>query len=96
MGQANLSVPLIKQKLFASMNLQYVSSRRTLEGNYTGAYVVPNFTLFSRNVLKGWEFSASLYNAFDQAYGDPGAEEHRQDIIFQDGRSFRIKLGYRF
>ena len=95
-GQANLSVPLIKQKLFASMNLQYVSSRRTLEGNYTGAYVVPNFTLFSRNVLKGWEFSASLYNAFDQVYGDPGAEEHRQDIIFQDGRSFRIKLGYRF
>ena len=33
--------------------------------------VVPNFTLFSRNVLRGWEVSASLYNAFNQKYADP-------------------------
>jgi outer membrane receptor for ferrienterochelin and colicins len=94
--QASLSVPLIKQKLFASMDLQYVSTRATLTGAYTGAYVVPNFTLFSRSVLKGWEFSASLYNAFAEKYADPAGEGLAEDSIIQDGRQFRFKVGYRF
>ena len=94
--QASLSVPLFKQKVFASMDLQYVSQRATLTGEYTAAHVVPNFTLFSRNILKGWELSASLYNAFNQKYADPGGDGLAEDVLFQDGRSFRIKVGYRF
>jgi iron complex outermembrane receptor protein len=94
--QASLSVPLFKQKVFASMDLQYVSQRATLTGEYTAAHVVPNFTLFSRNILKGWELSASLYNAFNQKYADPGGNGLAEDVLFQDGRSFRIKVGYRF
>lgn len=34
--------------------------------------------------------------SLDYTYGDPGAEEHRQDTIQQDGRTFRLKLTYRF
>ena len=87
--QASLSVPLIKQKVFASMDLQYVSKRATLAGQYSGAYVVPNFTLFTRNVSKRWEVSASLYNAFNQKYADPAGNGLVENIIAQDGRSFR-------
>jgi len=94
--QATLSVPLFKQELFASMDLQYVSRRATLTGQYTGSYVLPNFTLFSRKILKGWELSASLYNAFNQKYADPGGNGLVEDSIVQDGRNFRIKVGYRF
>jgi outer membrane receptor for ferrienterochelin and colicins len=94
--QASLSVPLFKQELFASMDLQYVSKRATLTGQYTGSYVVPNFTIFSRKILKGWELSASLYNAFNQKYADPGGAGLVEDAIVQDGRNFRIKVGYRF
>lgn len=96
LGRFNLSVPLVKKKLFASMDVRYVGQRKTLAGNYAGAHVVPNFTLFSRNLMRRWEISASLYNLFNKRYGDPGAEEHCQDIIEQDGRSFRVKIGYRF
>ncbi len=94
--QASLSVPLFQQKVFASMDLQYVSKRATLTGQYTGSYVVPNFTLFSRKILKGWELSASIYNAFNQRYSDPGGNGLVEDTIVQDGRNFRIKVGYRF
>ena len=94
--QASLSVPLIKQKVFASMDLQYVSRRATLTGKYSAAYVVPNVTLFSRNVLKGWEFSASLYNVFNHKYADPAGIGLAENVLFQDGRNFRIKAGYRF
>ena len=96
LGRFNLSVPLVKEKLFASMDVRYVGQRETLAGNNAGAYVVPDFTLFSRNLVKGLQISASLYNLFNQRYGDPGAADHRQDIIEQDGRSFRVKIGYRF
>jgi outer membrane receptor for ferrienterochelin and colicins len=94
--QASLSVPLIKEKVFASMDLQYVSQRATLTGKYSPGYVVPNVTLFSRNFVKGWEFSASLYNAFNHKYADPAGNGLAENILFQDGRNFRIKAGYRF
>ena len=94
--QASLIVPLVHQKIFASVDLQFVSSRATLAGPNTGAYIVPNFTLFTKNVLKQWEVSASLYNAFNQKYADPAGAGLVENVIVQDGRTFRIKLGYKF
>lgn len=40
--------------------------------------------------------SASLYNLLDQKYGYPGSTGHTQNVIPQDGRTFRVKLGYTF
>ena len=96
LGQASLSVPLIKQRLFASVDNQYLDKRVTLTGQETGAYDITNFTLFSRSVSKGWEASASLYNLFNQIYSDPAGAGLAQDVIRQDGRNFRVKIGYRF
>lgn len=96
LGVAHVSVPLFKGKVFASANANFVSRRRTLEGNYAKAYLVPNFTLLSQHALRGWDFSISLYNPFDTLYADPGGEEHREDLIYQDGRNFRVKFTYRF
>jgi outer membrane receptor protein involved in Fe transport len=93
--QARLSVPLIQRKIFASMDLQFVSTRDTLAGQYTGAYVVPNFTLFTQDVLKRWEVSVSLYNAFNRIYADPVGNGLAENVVFQDGRTFRIKVGYK-
>jgi outer membrane receptor for ferrienterochelin and colicins len=94
--QASISVPIIKQKLFASMDLQYLSKRETLTGQYSGAYAVPNFTLFSRDSLKGWNFSASIYNSFNEKYTDPGGDGLAEDVIVQDGRTVRVKVEHVF
>jgi outer membrane receptor for ferrienterochelin and colicins len=94
--QASLSIPIVKKKVFASTDLQFVSKRVTLTGGYTGAYIVPNFTLFTRNVLEGWEISASLYNGINQRYADPAGNGLPENTIVQDGRTFRIKVGYKF
>ena len=94
--QANFSAPLVKQKLYASVDLQGLSRRETLTGQYAGAYAVTNFTLFTRNVFKGWQISASLYNAFNRKYADPGGNGLVEDTIVQDGRTFRVKAGYQF
>lgn len=94
--KGNLIVPLWQDKVFGSLEARYTSSRLTLQGNSASPFYVINAALFSQKILKGWELSAHLNNLLNQKYGYPGAGEHRQDIIDQDGRTFWVKLKYRF
>ncbi len=101
----NVSVPLVKEKLFASLEYQYTSRRHTefisgagvaVPGEHAAGFGVMNFTLFSQNLVKNLELSASVYNLLDQAYSDPATRFHAQDQLPRDGRTFRLKLTYRF
>lgn len=96
MIKLNLTAPIIKDKIFAGLEERYASSRKTLAGSATEAVWITNLTLFAPRIWKNLDFSASVYNLFDYAYGDPASEDFRQDQIPQDGRSFRIKLTYKF
>ncbi len=95
LAQANLSVPLLQKKLFASADAQYVSERRTIAQTELGGFFVMNLTVFSRKMTEKFDFSGGLYNLFDKRYADPASIEHVEASIPQDGRSFRIKLTYR-
>jgi iron complex outermembrane receptor protein len=101
----NLTAPLLKDKIFAGIEFLYTSKRTTTHltpagtqesGGDADGFGIVNFTLFSRELLKGLEFSASVYNLLDREYDDPSTPFHRQDVIEQDGRTFRLKLTYRF
>lgn len=96
MGKLNISFPVVSKKLFGGLELRYVGERKTLQGNISDAFLIANATLSSDRLFKGIEMSLSVYNLFDKRYGDPGSEENEQDIIEQDGRTFRIKFLYRF
>ena len=96
LAKFSVGVPLIKEKLFAGMEAQYMSTRRTLADKDADAFWLTNLTLSSTKLVKGLEVSASVYNLFDKRYGDPGSGEHLQDVIEQDGRSVRIQLTYGF
>ena len=101
----NLSVPLVEEKLIASLEYQHTSSRHTSFSNTSGATVpgldtegfgVVNVTLFSHDLLKNLDISASVYNLLDKSYADPSTRYHQQDQLPRDGRTFRVKLTYRF
>ena len=97
LGKLNVSVPFWKEKIFGGVEFQYTSGRTTLKGTEASGFGVVNLTLFSQNLVKGLELSASIYNLFDRDYGDPVTSTfHPQDIIERDGRTFRVKLTYRF
>ena len=89
-------VPLAGEKLSAGLEFFYASERLTLARQSTGNLWLCNATLFSRELRPGLELSASVQNVFDRRYGFPGGNEHAQDIIEQDGRTFRLKVSYRF
>jgi outer membrane receptor for ferrienterochelin and colicins len=92
MAKLNLSAPLLERDIFAGLELQYVSSRRTVQDTTLGGFVLANLTVFRRSLHNGLELSGSVYNLFDKKYADTGSEEHLQAGIVQDGRTFRVKL----
>lgn len=107
LGKLSLSQALWREKIFASLEFQAMSSRKTVAGNESSAFCIANFTLFSRELVKGLELSASIYNLFDQRYDDPVSGDFNYtgpisgnpialDTVRQDGRQFRVKLTYRF
>src|SRR5208282_1344574 len=96
LAKLDLTCPLYRKNIFATLEYLYTSDRLTLEGQTDGGFGTANFTLLSRQLVKGLEISASVYNLFDTRYSDPGGPEHRQDVIQQDGRTYWIKAIWRF
>ena len=96
LAKLNISIPLIQNRLFLGIEEQYTGQLETLSGSSTGDYFITNMTLYDRKLFENMDISASVYNLFDKKYGFPGCAEHAQDVIEQDGISFRAKLIYRF
>ena len=94
--KANLIAPVLDERVFAGMEVQYSSKRDAVRGATLEGYTVANLTLTAPNVWKQLDLSGSIYNVFDEQYDDPGSEEHVQDGIEQDGRLYRVKLSYQF
>ena len=88
--------PLWRDKLSLGVEGIYTSNRVTLQQRATGDMWLMNATLLSRELRPGMEISASIYNVFDRKFRFPGGPEHLQDTIEQDGRTFRVKVSYRF
>jgi iron complex outermembrane receptor protein len=94
LATVNVAMPVIGRQVFAGLDLHYVGRVETLNGTFTDSFVVPNLTLTSRDFHNRLSLSASLYNVLNSMYGYPGGGEHRQNIIYQDGRTFRVGLKY--
>ncbi|MFL6547932.1 MAG: TonB-dependent receptor plug domain-containing protein [Povalibacter sp.] len=96
LGKLNVSYPFLSDKLVGSLELQYHSRALTLDGGVAGDFLLTNLTLLSRAFNKHLEVSGSIYNVFGTHYGYPGAEDHLQSVIEQDGRTAQIKFTYGF
>ena len=96
MFKLNLIAPLLAERLFAGLEYQYLSSRRTLTAADADAFSLVNLTLNAPDLWGGLSLSGSIYNLFDAHYGDVASEEHQQAEIPQDGRIFRVKAYFRF
>lgn len=96
LAKLDLTCPLYRQKVFANLACNYTGDRLSLAGQTAAGFATVDFTLFSRNLIKGLEVSASVYNLFNNKYSDVGGPEHVQDLLQQDGRTYRVKVTWRF
>ena len=95
LAKLNLRAPLFGGKLIPALTFLYTSRRKTLGEEYASGFLLPSFTLSSGKFLKNFDASVSVYNFTNRMYGDPGAEEHLQPVILQNGRTVRAKLTFR-
>jgi len=95
-AKLNLTAPLWHEKVFANLEVLGLGDRNTIGGNELGGYWVANCTLFSREIVKGLDISAGIYNLFDKKYADPVGSDFALDSVPHAGRQFRVKLTYRF
>jgi len=96
LAKLHIIAPVIAETLFAGLEVLYDSKARTLAGDYADDYTLTNLTLTYVNRARALELAASIYNLFETGYAFPGFGEHLKDTIEQDGRTFRVKLTYRF
>jgi len=96
LAKLNLAIPMYKDRLTGGLELQYQSAVSTLAGASAHGFLIGNFTITARRLPAGLELSASVYNLLNTSYGYPGAEDHVQDVLAQEGRTFWLKLSRRF
>ncbi|MCC7373357.1 MAG: TonB-dependent receptor [Verrucomicrobiales bacterium] len=107
LGKLSVACPIWTKKLMGALEVQAMSDRESNAGATIDPFAVVNFTLFSRELAKGLEISASIYNLFDHHFQHPVSADYTYtgpmsgnsialDVVEQDGRSFRVKLTYHF
>jgi outer membrane receptor for ferrienterochelin and colicins len=96
LGKFNASSPVFHGKVFANLDLQYNSSSRTLSQTRSHSFVLTNITFTTRDWWRQVELTAGVYNAFNADHPFPGAEEHVQPILHQDGRTYAGKIVKKF
>ena len=92
LGKVDLVQPMMRRKLFASLNAQYRSGMTTFAGESVSSFPVVNFDLFGQQIGKHLDLSVSLNNLLDKTYYDPPSTAVPEGSIQQDGRTFRVKM----
>ncbi len=90
--------PIFSKRHTLALDLQYLSSRKTLLGGDTGESSVTAINFRSRDVfgVKRLDFTAAANNLFDERAFIPGGNEHRQNLIPSPTRTFLFGLEFRF
>lgn len=94
--QARGSFPLYRDKVFLGMVCRYMTDRLTRDGMVVAPVIVTDVALYLDRIWKTLGFSLGVFNLFDEDYSDPVSADHRPQSIVQNGRSFWLKVGYRF
>jgi iron complex outermembrane receptor protein len=94
--KAHLRVPLHRNRVFLGAEFQRIGSSLAVQGGRVDPSWFANVTLFSRDILGRGELAASVYNVFDRAILNTGFEEHRQRVLQQNGRTFRVRYTFRY
>lgn len=94
MVKANFMAPIIGETLFGGLEMRYESARRTIADDRTGDFYYATAKLISKNLVESLTLDLTVYNLFDEDYNYPASEEHAQDMIEQDGRTFWLNVSY--
>jgi len=79
---------------FISVEALHLSSRTTLAGHSLPSRILASVTM-SQPMGRSFELVGTVRNLFNVPFSDPASDQHLQDSIPQNARTFRIGLHWR-
>ncbi len=95
LAKLNATIPFSK-RAFLGAELLYTGAQQNYQRIPIHSSFLSNLTLSTRPLWGGWQFSASCYNCFNQAWATPTGPDLTPPAVRQDGRGYRFKISYRF
>ena len=94
MAKLRVSVPGPSKRFLASIEVLALSSRRTLAGATLKPAATAGVTIIAP-MGKAFELFGGVQNLFNVVYADPVSDQHRQDVITQNGTTLRVGLRWK-
>jgi Outer membrane receptor for ferrienterochelin and colicins len=94
LGKLNVTAPASSKGLLG-VEVLYTGPQPNYLGQRIPSSLLTNLTLSSRFKRSGWSLSASCYDLFNRQWETPTGPEILPAATVQDGRTFRITLGYK-
>lgn len=94
LGKLNTTVPASRYGLLG-VELLYTGPQPNYFGQRISSSFLTDLTLSTRFRRSGWSISASSYNLFNRHWATPTGPEVLPAATVQDGRTWRITIGYR-
>jgi outer membrane receptor for ferrienterochelin and colicins len=91
MLKGRVSAPLFGTGSSVALEMLGIGSRQTVAGNRLAATGTANLTI-TKSLGRSLEVMGTVRNLFDADYAIPASDEHLQDTIPQNGRTFRVGL----
>ncbi len=95
MLKGRISAPLFGNGSSVALEVLGVGSRRTVSGSEAAASTTANVTVI-KPLGRSFELLGSVRNLFDVEYADPASDQHAQDTIPRNGRTFHVGIGWKF
>jgi outer membrane receptor protein involved in Fe transport len=91
-----LTLPGPWQGARLGINLRRVGERLTLAGASLAPYLDVNTSLTYARPGAPWSLGFGIYNLTNQRHADPVGPDFLQDAVQQQGRNWRLQLGWAF
>jgi outer membrane receptor for ferrienterochelin and colicins len=86
------AAPLAHNKLWAAAAMQYLSPRRTVDGEIVPTEWLTDLTFTTRKLFPEFDFQFGVRNLLNRVYYDPAGADLPEQMLREDGRSIFLKL----
>jgi iron complex outermembrane receptor protein len=95
MIKGRISAPLLGHGSSVGLEVLGIGSRLTVSGNEVAGATTANVTVV-KPLGRSFELLGTMRNVFDVSYADPASDQHLQETLPRNGRTFHVGIGWKF
>ncbi len=93
-AKLQLSIPILSERLRASLAVRYLGKRKNLYQDEVDAHTITDLTLTATDIYPGTALTLAFRNLFNTQYGDVAYVYDESGLLERDGRTLWLSLLY--